>query len=84
MKHPVYDDTGEASKFLVPVYIVNTDIPLLLGRDTQEYLDIRIEPATSSCKIGHDQNNKVYTIVDLLLICRKNVYTCFSREMYMF
>ena len=87
----LYDDTGETSKFLAPVHIINTDIPLLLGRDTQEYLNIRIEPATSSCKIGHDQNNKVYTLINTasghwaLSLCRPQDHilkpgtTCYAR-----
>ena len=57
------DIHGVSHNYTIIVHVVNTDIPLLLGMDTHEYLNICTEPLESTCKIGHGRDRYKYELI---------------------
>ena len=57
------DIHGVSHNYTIMTHVVGTDIPLLLGMDTHEYLNICTEPLESTCKIGHGRDRYTYDLI---------------------
>ena len=56
------DVNGEVKQIELKVWVVKADIPLLIGKDVHVALNMCTEPATETCRLGKEDDRRVFKL----------------------